>query len=316
MGEEVAGRGDMGGAQGGPCVIGRWRSRDTRREDWRHRFWPAPSVDRFIISYPKAGRTWLRVMLAVSEAEARSAKREIVVDEWLRDDAPALDGSRVLFTHALATSSKDSSGAVELFLRYIGEHRRVFLVRDPRDVVVSHFFQLTRRAGRARDIATAGELARDPARGIDRVLRFMSECDRSLREDPGPALLLSYEDLHRDPGGGLESVLRFFGAPVPKDGLRAAVDFGRFDNLQGLEQTGALGGSRGRLGARDAADPGSSKIRRGEIGSFRDYLTADDVAFVESRIAELLPAALGYAEPGVPPARRGQGADALASPTT
>jgi hypothetical protein len=270
--------------------------------DWRHPFWPAPGVDRFVVSYPKAGRTWLRVMLAVVEAETAGGRRERVLETWLRDDAPRLAGSSVLFTHALSTSSRESPAAVELFLRYVAGRRRVFLVRDPRDLVVSHFFHLTRRSGRARDVASPGEFVRDPTRGIDRVLRFMEACERSLREDPGPALLLSYEELHRDTERGLRSTLELFEVGADDRAVATAVEFGGFSNLQRLEQEGRLGESSRRLGARDRADPDSRKIRRGEIGSYTDYLSDDDIAYLEERIAESQPPSLGYATPGTPPA--------------
>ena len=54
----------------------RWKlklRRDRKPGDarWRHGLWPARSVERFVVSFPKSGRTWLRVMMAVAEAGAR-----------------------------------------------------------------------------------------------------------------------------------------------------------------------------------------------------------------------------------------------------
>ena len=300
MEPSLASGGDLGRPEGVVAVIGRRPRGRSSTEDWRHPFWPSPSLDRFVVSYPKAGRTWLRVMLAVAEAHARGARAEAVVEEWLREDAPRLDGRRVLFTHALSTLSREPPDAVRLFLRYIGGGRRVFLVRDPRDVVVSHFFQLTRRAGRARDVASIGEFVRDERRGVDRILRFLLACELSLREDDGPALLVSYERLQHDPATALEAVLRLLDAPAAPGAVEAAVEFARFDKLRELERSGGLGAGR-RLDVRDDEDPESRKIRRGKVGGYVDYLSQDDVAYVESRIAELLPAACGYSEPGVPP---------------
>ena len=228
---------------------------------------------------------------------------ERVVDDWLRGEAPSLAGRPVLFTHALGTSSRDPDDAVELFLRYIGARTRVFVVRDPRDVVISHYFQLTRRARRAQDVASPGAFVRDSSRGIDRVLCFMRSCERSLRDDPGPALVLAYEDLKRDAGAELASVLRFFDAPADDDVVAAAAEYGRFENLQRLERAGSIGASSRKLGPRDVADPDSLKIRRGEVGSYAEYLSPDDCAYLEERIAALQPRAFGYLEPGVPRAR-------------
>jgi hypothetical protein len=76
-------------------VIGRRPCGRGSTEDWRHPFWPAPSLDRFVISYPKAGRSWLRVTLAVAEAHARGARAEAVVEEWDPQDDVAHVESRI-----------------------------------------------------------------------------------------------------------------------------------------------------------------------------------------------------------------------------
>jgi hypothetical protein len=287
-------------------MIGRRRRRATVDwPKWRHNHWPSRSVENFVVSFPKSGRTWLRVMMAVAEAEARGARTQDVVSEWLENEAPHLSGAPVLFTHALSVPAHESPEASALFLRYIGDRRRLFFVRDPRDVVVSHYFQVSRRA-RTRagyDPGAIGDFLRDPDRGLERVLQFLQACDEALRDGTGPALLLAYEDLHRDPAANLRFALEFFGAPASEDALRAAVEFGRFENMQRLERESVLAREGRRLVARDPGDPESFKTRKGEIGGYRAYLSNEDIAYVEVLIAELQPEALGYREPGVPPAR-------------
>jgi hypothetical protein len=203
----------------------------------------------------------------------------------------------------LSVPAHEPEVAPSLFLRYIGDRRRVFLVRDPRDTVVSHYFQVSKRARRQADYepGAIGDFVRDPLLGVERILGFMRACAASLEEDPGPALVLSYEILHRDATGALGSALGFFGASIGEDDLGAAVEYGHFANMQRLEHEGALDGGNRRLAARDPSDPDSFKTRRGEIGAYREYLVEEDVAFVEERMAALLPERLGYREPGVPP---------------
>jgi hypothetical protein len=262
-------------------------------------------VENFVVSFPKSGRTWLRVMMAVAEAEARGARSQDVVSEWLASEAPQLSGSAVLFTHALSVPAHEPMEASALFLRYIGDRRRLFFVRDPRDVVVSHYFQVSRRARRPAgyEPGAIGDFLRDPDCGLERILRFLQGCDDALRDGSGPALLLAYEDLHRDPAGGLRVALEFFGAPANEEAVRAAVEFGRFDNMRQLERDGASVPGNRRLAARDPSDPESFRTRKGEVGGYRAYLSDEDVAYVEERIAALQPEALGYREPGVPPTR-------------
>jgi hypothetical protein len=242
--------------------------------------------------------------MAVAEAEARGEDRDEVLREWLAQEAPRLGAKPLLFTHALSASPEESREAMRLVLRYIGDRRRLFVVRDPRDVVVSYYFDVTRRQrrNRSQEPISLGRFVRDSGYGIDRVLHFMRAVAESVRDDPGPAMLLSYERVHSDTLGSLRRALDFFGlAGLSEDVLRSAVEFGRFENMQRLEREGTFGGPNRRLRARGLSDPESFKARRGEIGRYREYLSAEEIAYVECRIGELQPALLGYREPGVPP---------------
>jgi len=291
----------------GMSMSRRWKlRRDRKPEDarWHHGLWPARSVDRFVVSFPKSGRTWLRVMMAVAEAGARGEAPERVVQEWLGSEAPRLNGAPVLFTHGLSVPVDEPAVAMSLFLAYIGDRRRIFLARDPRDTVVSYYFQeATRRRRRALPESTSlDSFVRHADYGIERILLFNQACSASLRDDSGPALLLAYEDLHRDAMGNLRSVLDFLeAAPVGDDVLRSAVEYGRFENMQRLEREATFDEHNKRLVARHPDDPDSYKTRRGEVGGYRDYLSAEEIAYLEERIAALQPPELGYLEPGVPP---------------
>ena len=146
----MAERGSVGGAQ----------DRVTASPDpdaWRHRQWPSRRVESFVVSFPKSGRTWLRVLLAAVEANRRGADTSTVVSEWLEREAPTLAERSVLFTHALSANAHERTEAMSHFLGYIGDRRRVFLVRDPRDTIVSYFFQVTKRQ---RGSALANDIGR------------------------------------------------------------------------------------------------------------------------------------------------------------
>ena len=102
--------------------------------------------------------------------------------------------------------------------------------------------------------------------------------------------------------GSLRSALDFLeAAPVRDDVLRSAVEFGRFENMQRLEREATFDAHNKRLVARHPDDPNSYKTRKGEVGGYRDYLAAEEIAYLEERIAALQPRELGYLEPGVPP---------------
>ena len=273
-------------------------SNESGRDTWRHLQWPSRKVESFVVSFPKSGRTWLRVLLAVVEARRRGDDPNAVVSEWLGQDAPSMAGRPVLFTHALAPNAHERVEAMSYFLAYIGDQRRIFLVRDPRDTIVSYFFQVTKRQRGSAFANDIGRFVRDSAYGIDRLLLFLVACDASLREASGPSLVVAYEDLHADPQRVLAATAEFLGCPAAAGALASAVTFGEFDNMRRLELEGGFG--RPRLAMRDANDVESLKTRKGVVGGYAEYLSRKDLSYVEERIGALLPARFGYGEPGAP----------------
>jgi Sulfotransferase domain len=292
----------VGGAQARVTVGS--QSVSAPPDAWRHLQWPSRKVESFVVSFPKSGRTWLRVLLAVVEAHRRREGTDAVVGEWLEREAPTIGGRSVLFTHALSANAHERSEAMRHFLGYIGDRRRVFLLRDPRDTVVSYFFQVTKRQRGSSLEGDLGRFVRDPGYGIDRLLAFFAACEASLREDPGRSLVLAYEELHRDPACVLRAATEFLGGDATAAALDAAVAFGDFDNLHRLELEGRLDG-QGRLAQRDPSNPESLKTRKGVVGGYSDYLSRRDLTYVEKRIEELMPPSLGYRTPRAPPPAAG-----------
>ena len=266
-------------------LSGRARSETPPRVLWRHAQWPARSIERFVVSFPKSGRTWLRALLGAAEAHRRGANVEVEVARWLAQEVPILAGGGVLFTHGLSDAPDEPDEHLDLFQRYVGGHRRLFLVRDPRDVVVSYYHQKVQREDRPAGVpGSLAEFVRHPRWGIDRICAFLVACRRGLREGSGPAMLLTYEELHADTAGSLARAVAFFGAAdTSPEGLRAAVEYASFENLHRLE-----------VASTPEIDPEARKTRKGRVGTHREELAAEDPRWVEARMAERLPREMGY----------------------
>ena len=88
-------------------------------------------------------------------------------------------------------------------------------------------------------------------------------------------LVVRYEDLHARPDAELRRVLAFAGVDdVTPDVVADAVEFGSFDHMRQLEETGR---SR-RSCARWRGDHDTYKARRGTVGGHRDELTVEQIA--------------------------------------
>lgn len=240
-------------------------------------------TDVFVISYPKSGRTWLTLMVTKALCLHYDYADGVLVNgntlvKQLKEERDA--DLRVLgFGH-------DRSGP-ESGLRHYRKMVNAkdefagkdvaFLVRDPKDVVVSFYFEATKRARFFQ--GSLSEFVRDPRVGVRKIIAF-NKAWYENRHIPRRFELLRYEEIRSDPRPAVRTILDMIGATaVSAETLDAAVDFASFDNMKELERTDALNAATLRAG--DVADPESFKVRKGKIGGYRDYLGAEDIEYID-----------------------------------
>ena len=236
--------------------------------------------DAFVLSYPKAGRTWLRALIG-----------KVLVDRYGFADSEMLDADKLTRRANLPALVFGHDGsAIRSMVRWqdmpadrsaYARKRVVLLGRDVRDNLVSAYFQATRRIGIWR--GPLSPFLRDDRFGADKILTFYRIWWAS-RHVPGQFLFLRYEDLHRDTAAALARVLPFLGIEADAGAIAAAVDYCRFENLHQAEAEGRFGTSV--LAAKDPSDLESYKVRKGKVGNFGEYMTAEDIAYVDAAIAE------------------------------
>lgn len=241
-------------------------------------------VDAFLISYPKCGRTWLRMLLGWYAGGLEAANPMEVFQlshaagitrlDVSHDDYPHFKPANRLFTDKEAYRGKTV----------------LFLVRDPRDVLVSNYFQFLKRGD--RELAGAeftGELSdfiRSSIGGLEGLVGFYNLWARN-REVPAQFEIITYEDLLSDDRAVLERCVRLLGWPEKQPALvEKIVDAGKFRNLRKLEAANAYNDNR--LAAADTSDPESFKIRRGKAGGYVDYLSAGDVDWINGYLRDHL----------------------------
>jgi hypothetical protein len=187
--------------------------------------------------------------------------------------------------------------------RLIGDRPLLLMVRDPRDIVVSFFFEHSRRStARVRermglptdvDHGSMEAFMLDRQYGLPACIDFLNRWERFAARRAN-ALVVRYEDLHADPSAGLGRVMRFLGTDASREDLEAAVAFGSFDALREKERQDFFGSTKLRAG--DLEDPDSFKVRRGKIGGYRDYFDAAAVRRLDALVRERLAPGLGYGD--------------------
>ncbi|MCX4750381.1 sulfotransferase domain-containing protein [Kitasatospora sp. NBC_01287] len=245
----------------------------------------ADDAEVVVISFPKCGRTWLRVMMAKAISAHWGLPMELCADLRL----PAFSEveprvPRIIFWHddrVAWRTPEELSGDKGWY----HDRKVVFLTRDLRDTIVSQYFQRSRRPGDPYP----GELGAflTERRGSLRTCVEFWNIWHAARAVPDGFLLTSYERLGADTAGELARVLEFCGLPAPGAGtLREAVEFGGFGRMRGMELADAFRSERLRPGRPD--DPESFKTRRGVVGGHRDYLSAAQIAWADALITERL----------------------------
>lgn len=228
----------------------------------------------YVVSYPKCGRTWVRFLLAryaqllgnpsrifndrglLSISADRIVKFEHGQGTWV--PAPCLRES-LTFDH------QQFSGANVLFL-----------VRDPRDVLVSSWYHLRFRENIYReDLAT---FIRDDLVGIEKVVAFMNLWMENAAV-PGAFQLIHYEHLRREPEENFHRVLEQVGLQPVDKVLKQAVQDSEFKKMKEHELRGSLKEPWMKPGAGDLGH--SLKVRKGLVGGFRQEFSKEDIAYLD-----------------------------------
>lgn len=262
-----------------------------------HECYTARQADVVIVSYPKSGRTWLRVMIGY-----------VLVGYYRLEDI-ALDSPDILVNHL---AMRKHNPAVPFFYfshddkphtmpasrieEYKGrwyDKPLVFLYRDPRDVVVSQYFSLTRRTkGNHAYQGTLRDFVRDMDYGPLNHITYLNIWARQFTEFSN-LLRVSYRSIHEDAEGVLTRVLAQGGlTDVPADIVAMAVERARFENMRKMEKKQVFSGHM--LRPVDVNDQNAYKTRQGEVGGYTKHLDPEDQQFLNELIALKLDPVYGY----------------------
>ena len=243
-------------------------------------------ADGVIASYPKSGRTWLRFILAnyfdllfdLGLAIDLHSMFQVIPNDQLDD----LRGRRAFrFERRPELPFLFASHAPYRRSLFAGK-KILFMLREPKDLMVSAYFHKARHGGCAGGIKS---FLRDPADGLADYLRHSNRWAERLGAHRH--LTISYERLAGDTEGIVLAVLALFEVSVDRAALGEAIERSRFERMRAIEIAKGLPGHQ-----HDRGQAEGRRVRKGKIGGFRDYLDEDDVAFVDQGCrAGLSPAA-------------------------
>jgi hypothetical protein len=233
--------------------------------------------DRFVASYPRSGSTWLRFMLfeALSGPSSFWDVNRAIPDVGQQRKASMRlpGGGRLIKTHELYRNAYTAG---------------VYVVRDPRSVVVSEYRWATAR-GLYRgpvDRFVGDFVAGDVHRFGSWAANVRSWLDGEAGSE-GRLLVVRFEDMKRDPGATLAAACGAVGVAVTSGGVERAV---RNTTLRDMREKERTAGREVRLPGRE----GRRFINEGSSDAWASVLEADQVAAIEAHAGSLL-SRLGYA---------------------
>jgi len=236
-----------------------------------------------VVSVPKSGRTWLRVLVHHYLAELTQMPFVLDGKELQKQGLSNLMFTHDLWEHRTTHSMKDRMRGKYLVPEDLCRRKPILLLaRDPRDVIVSLYFQLTKRTMKYR--GSLPDMIRDRRFGIEMLVAVMNHWLASW-EHRSNFKLVRYEDCRSQPVGVFGDLIRFFGFTLDHDALLRSIEFASFDNMKRMETEGQFGS--GVLRPRDPSDAESFKVRRGVIGGYRAYMENAEIQYVENALDKL-----------------------------
>lgn len=264
-----------------------------------------------VISFPKSGRTWLQVMMG--EYITRYCRLDVGNVIALHQYTKRLEGiPRIRFSHDFRPQWKTPDELQNDKSMY--RHQKILLlVRDPRDVLVSSYFEKTRRKPakrkeKPRFTGSINDFVRQDIGGIDTIIAFYNNWLRN-RDVPLDFRIVRYEDLRADTREVFAEILEYIGIPgVKAEILDEVMELGRIEKMRKMEAQSA----RGEHGTRrtdpnvesafmtrafqpaDPNDPETFKVRKGKVGGYVDYLGEEEIALLGRKIRDELDPEFGY----------------------
>lgn len=220
-----------------------------------HRLIQQDKSDRYIVSYPRSGNTWLRTILTyliVPDCESLpDAREDLIPGVSIRNSARVnrLAPPRLIKSHSWYQSRIPNA---------------VYLVRDGRDAVISlYHYRITRQG--INNITFPDFFQRYLAGHYGHL--WHNNVESWLiqgRESLGDKLLIvKFEDLKSNTPQEMSKIVDFLNLDANESEILKAIESSKLDKMRLIEQS-----RRGEI-----ANPDQSFYRGGKTGQWKDYFT-------------------------------------------
>ena len=235
-----------------------------------------PKGQYFLISFPKTGRTWLiHIIHQMKDLSRNDFKTK---DNFIYSDH---DNSEIIIENGTRNNPLD---IFNFSSRY--KYRRskvIFLVRDPRDVIVSHFHQVTKRSKNPFLFSSITDFVRDDIIGFKRIIHYYNLWFNN-KDIPENFLLIKYEKLLNNGLFELEKIKIFLELDISINDIEKIYNASTANNMRVKEIDNKF---------KDYNDFGKErnylKVRNAKIGGYVNELSNEDILFCNKEMLKLNP---------------------------
>lgn len=238
--------------------------------------------DTFLVSYPKSGNTWMRFLIA--NLLQQNPPVGLLEADCL---IPSVDGKSKKFFDDMK-----SPRVIKSHFSFIPAYKRViYVVRDPRDVVMSQYHYQIKR-GVLEGGASLDGFAQRFLKG--EVCPYGSWGDNvgswtaTRRDDPN-FLLLRYEDMLSDVTTGATKISKFIGFGQDASRIATAVERSSLENMRKVEKAEGK-----KWDSTKGTRQDMSFFRSAKSGEGRATLSCESIERIEKAWGPLMQS-VGYA---------------------
>ncbi len=239
--------------------------------------------DWIIQSYPKCGRTWLRMILghylnSVFKLNVNVNLQSVFT--LLPNDNTGLKG----FNNYQFSHMKNIPRIIWSHSRYKNKYFEdkpyILLLRSIFDTVVSDFFHTRHLFGYEGSLS---QFIRDEQGGFAKYCNYLNYWGE--KSDQKPALVITYEQLHENTIKQCRGLIEALGIPVNMEGLEQAIELSSFNKMRDSEESHGVADLKKAI-----SDSEGVRVRKGIVGGYKDYMNESDIRYIKSEIKKRLTA--------------------------
>lgn len=237
-------------------------------------------ADKYFISFPKSGRTWIRFFLAKYFASKYGLP--LIMDYFTLKKHGSIP--RFHLTHGVFFG--ESIAQLHRSLSELKNKDVMLLVRDPRDIVVSFYFHdMKRQSFLNAEQLTLSEFIRREQLGLKRIVEYLNAIYAN-RLNFKSFSFIRYEDLKVDKSE-FSKILTFLEEDIDAAAFDYAYEESSFNNMKSLEQKQAI--NHPSLQTANTEDNNAYKVRKGVVGGFKSEFSSEDMEYAADCMKDLNP---------------------------